>query len=113
MSAHANENAVFAYDNVPFLATSFEAAEKLAEIARPTIEKVLEEQNLTLLYSVPWPPQGLYFKKEVNAVADMEGVKSGPITRPPHGWAELTGMLPVTSRRLRSVRPLPPAWRNP
>jgi len=28
LSAHANENAVFAYDNVPFLATSFDDAGK-------------------------------------------------------------------------------------
>ena len=96
LSAHANEDAVFAYDNVPFLATSFEDAEKLAEIARPTIESVLAEQNLTLLYSVPWPPQGLYFKKEVNAIADMEGVKFRSYNTTTARLAELTGMLPVT-----------------
>lgn len=96
LSAHANENAVFSYDNVPFLATSFDAAEKLAEIARPTIEEVLAEQNLTLLYSVPWPPQGLYFNKEVNAVADMEGVKFRSYNSTTARLAELTGMLPVT-----------------
>lgn len=96
LSAHANENAVFSYDNVPFLATSFADAEKLAEIARPTIEGVLAEQNLTLLYSVPWPPQGLYFKKEVNAVADMEGVKFRSYNSTTARLAELTGMLPVT-----------------
>ncbi len=96
LSAHANEDAVFSYDNVPFLATSFEDAEKLAEIARPTIEKVLAEQNLTLLYSVPWPPQGLYFKKEVNSVADMEGVKFRSYNSTTARLAELTGMLPVT-----------------
>ena len=27
-----------------------------------------------LLYSVPWPAQGLYFKKEINSVADMKGI---------------------------------------
>ena len=96
LSAHANENAVFSYDSVPFVATSFDAAEKLAEIARPTIESVLAEQNLTLLYSVPWPPQGLYFKKEVNAVSDMEGVKFRSYNSTTARLAELTGMLPVT-----------------
>lgn len=96
LSAHANENAVFSYDNVPFLATSFEDAEKLAEIARPTIEEVLAEQNLTLLYSVPWPPQGLYFNKEVNSVADMEGIKFRSYNSTTAKLAELTGMLPVT-----------------
>ena len=72
LSGHQNENAIFGYDSIPFLATSFEDSAKLYEAAKPSIEKILEEQNLVLLYAVPWPPQGLYFKKEVNAVADME-----------------------------------------
>ncbi|MCV6585299.1 MAG: TRAP transporter substrate-binding protein [Marinibacterium sp.] len=96
LSAHANENAVFAYDNIPFLATSFDDAEKLADIARPTIEKILAEQNLTLLYSVPWPPQGLYFNKEVTSLDDMEGVKFRSYNTTTARLAELTGMLPVT-----------------
>ena len=44
------------------------------------MEELLEEQNLVMLYAVPWPPQGLYFNKEVNAVADMEGLRSDAIT---------------------------------
>ena len=96
LSGHQNENALFGYDNVPFLATSFDEAELLAKIARPSIEAVLADQNLTLLYSVPWPPQGLYFNKEVNAVADMEGVKFRSYNNATSKFAELTGMQPVT-----------------
>ncbi|MDG1281733.1 MAG: C4-dicarboxylate ABC transporter substrate-binding protein, partial [Pseudorhodobacter sp.] len=75
LSAHANENAVFGYDSVPFLASSFEASSKLRDAARPVLNKVLNDQNMTLLYSVPWPPQGLYFKQEIGGVADMAGIK--------------------------------------
>ena len=71
VSAHASENAIFGFDSVPFLATAFEAPEKLRAVARPMNEKVLDEQNLVLLYAVPWPPQGLDFKKDVNAVGEM------------------------------------------
>ena len=28
-----------------------------------------------LLYAVPWPPQGIYAKKEINTVDDMKGLK--------------------------------------
>ena len=63
--------------------------------SRPTIEKVLDEQNLVLLYAVPWPPQGLYFKKEVNAVADMKGIKFRSYNSATARMAELAGMLPV------------------
>ena len=95
LSGHENENAVFGVDSVPFLATSFDDAAKLWKAAKPTLEKVLAAQNLTLLYSVPWPPQGLYFKKEVNSVADMKGIKFRSYNSATGRLAELTGMLPV------------------
>ena len=95
LSGHQNENALFGYDSIPFLATSFEDSAKLYKAAKPAIEKLLGEQNLTLLYAVPWPPQGLYFKKEVNSVADMKGIKFRSYNNATARLAELTGMLPV------------------
>ncbi|MDD9923750.1 MAG: TRAP transporter substrate-binding protein [Boseongicola sp.] len=96
LSGHQNENALFGFDSVPFLATSFDDADKLWKAAKPTIEKVLADQNLTLLYAVPWPPQGLYFRDEVNSVADMKGIKFRSYNNATSRLAELTGMLPVT-----------------
>jgi TRAP-type C4-dicarboxylate transport system substrate-binding protein len=95
LSAHQNENAVFGFDSVPFLATSFEASEKLWKAARPTIEKIMDEQNLVLLYAVPWPPQGLYFKKEINSVEDMKGIKCRVYNPATMRLAEIAGMVPV------------------
>ncbi len=95
LSAHQNENALFGIDSIPFLATSFEDAAKLWKAAKPELEKVLDEQNLVLVYSVPWPPQGLYFKREVNSVADMKGIKFRAYNTATARLAELTGMLPV------------------
>ncbi len=96
MSGHQNENAVFGFDSVPFLATSFDDAARLWEAAKPTMTTLLDQQNLVLLYAVPWPPQGLYFKKEVNSVADMKGVKFRSYNNATARLAELTGMLPVS-----------------
>ncbi|APE42097.1 C4-dicarboxylate ABC transporter substrate-binding protein [Sulfitobacter alexandrii] len=96
LSGHQNENALFGFDSIPFLAPSFEASGKLWEAAQPEIEALLEEQGLHLLYNVPWPPQGLYFKKEVNSVEDMEGVKFRSYNNTTARLAELTGMSPVT-----------------
>ena len=95
LSGHQNENALFGFDSIPFLATSFDDSVKLWEAAKPTITKLLDSQNLVLLYSVPWPPQGLYFKKEVNSVADMKGIKFRSYNSATARLAELTGMLPV------------------
>ena len=56
---------------------------------------MLADQNLTLLYAVPWPPQGMYFRDEVTSVADMEGIKFRSYNNATSRLAELTGMLPV------------------
>ncbi len=95
LSAHQNENIIFGVDSIPFLATSFEGSDKLWKASRPQIEAILAKQNLVLLYAVPWPPQGLYFKKEVNSTADMKGLKFRAYNSATAKLAELAGMLPV------------------
>jgi len=95
LSAHQNENPLFGVDSIPFLATSFEQAELLWDLAEAPMRDLLEEQNLHLLYSVPWPPQGLYFDKEVDELADMAGVKFRSYNAATARLAELAGMTPV------------------
>ncbi|MEO0362592.1 MAG: TRAP transporter substrate-binding protein DctP, partial [Pseudomonadota bacterium] len=65
------------------------------EASQAQMEEILAEQNLVLLYSVPWPPQGLYFKKPVEGVSDTEGVKFRSYNTATARLAELMGMLPV------------------
>jgi TRAP-type C4-dicarboxylate transport system substrate-binding protein len=96
LSSHENENPVFGTDSIPFLATSYDASVKLFAAAKPELDKVLNDQGLKLLYSVPWPPQGLYFNKDVNSVADMAGVKVRSYNKATARLAELTGMAPIS-----------------
>jgi TRAP-type C4-dicarboxylate transport system substrate-binding protein len=96
LSSHENENAIYGTDSIPFLATSYDASVKLFKAARPELEKVLDSQNLKLLYSVPWPPQGLYFSKDVNKVEDMKGVRVRSYNKATARMAELTGMVPIS-----------------
>ncbi len=95
MSAHANENPLFGYDSIPFLATSFDASAKLAKAASDKLKAALDAQNLVFVYSVPWPPQGFYFKKEVNSLEDMKGIKFRAYNAATARIAELAGMVPV------------------
>ncbi|MCB2053820.1 MAG: TRAP transporter substrate-binding protein [Geminicoccaceae bacterium] len=95
LSSHENEDPIFGFDSVPFLATSYEDAAKLWKAAKPTLTEVLDGQNLHLLYSVPWPPQGLYAKKELNSAADMQGVKFRSYNSATARMAELMGAVPV------------------
>ncbi|WP_430449179.1 TRAP transporter substrate-binding protein [Rhodophyticola sp.] len=96
LSGHQNEDALFGFDSIPFLVGSFDEHDMLWEAAEPTITELLASQNLHLLYSVPWPPQGLYFNQEINSVADMEGIRFRSYNNATNRLAELTGMLPVT-----------------
>lgn len=95
LSAHANENALFGFDSIPFLATSFDDSVKLMEAAQPALTELLDSQNLVYLYSVPWPPQGLYTKKDVNGVADLAGLKFRAYNAATGRIAELASMQPV------------------
>ena len=75
ISIHENEDPVFGIDVVPFLATSFADAKKLWLASKPAVEKKLASQGLMLLFAVPWAPQGIYTKKDLNTVDDMKGLK--------------------------------------
>ena len=96
LSSHENENPVFGTDSIPFIATTYEDSVKLYKAARPDLDHVLDGQGLKLLYSVPWPPQGLFFNKDVNAVADMGGTKVRAYNKSSARLAALTGMTPVS-----------------
>ncbi|MDX1539925.1 MAG: TRAP transporter substrate-binding protein [Geminicoccaceae bacterium] len=95
ISALGNENPLFEVDALPFLATSFEDAKRLYEAQKPALEEILAEQNLKLLYAVPWPPQGLYTKKPVESKEDMAGVKFRAYNAMTSRVAELMGAVPT------------------
>jgi TRAP-type C4-dicarboxylate transport system substrate-binding protein len=75
LSIHENEDAVYGIDVVPFLAVSFPDAMKLYKASKPAIEKKLAAQGIMLLMAVPWAPQGIYVKKDLNTIDDMKGLK--------------------------------------
>ena len=75
ISLHENEDPIFGVDVVPFLATSYPEAKKLWLASKPAIEKKLASQGLMVLFAVPWAPQGIFAKKDINTVDDMKGLK--------------------------------------
>lgn len=75
ISSLANEDPVFGVDSIPFLATSYVQARKLSEVSQEAIAARLARQGMKLLYTVPWPPQGLYTNTPIRSVADLRGLK--------------------------------------
>jgi TRAP-type C4-dicarboxylate transport system substrate-binding protein len=91
-----NEWQLFGADGLPFLADSYDSAMKLWMAQKPTLEKKLGEQGMMVLYSVPWPPQGIYSKKPLASAADMKGLKWRAYSPATARIAELVGAQPVT-----------------
>jgi len=96
LSAFANENALFGVDAIPFLATTYPEAKRLDAASRPALDKLLAQQGMKLLYTVPWPGQSLYTKKPVATLADLKGTKMRAYNPATTRIAELIGAQPVT-----------------
>jgi TRAP-type C4-dicarboxylate transport system substrate-binding protein len=95
MSRLGNEDAVYEVDSVPFLATNYEEAWKLWQASKPLIEEKLAKKRLKLLFAVPWPPQGIYAKKELTAVDDLKGAKFRAYNTSTERLAQLAGAVPT------------------
>src|SRR5918998_1373807 len=96
ISIHENEDPIFGLDVVPFVATSYDAARKLYRASKSAIEKKLASQGMMLLFAVPWGPQGIYAKKDINTLEDMKGLKWRAYNVGTSRIAELVGAQPVT-----------------
>jgi TRAP-type C4-dicarboxylate transport system substrate-binding protein len=91
-----NEWQPYGLDGLPFLADSYPEAMKLYKAQKPALEKKLGEQGMMLLYTVPWPPQGIYVNKPIQSAADLKGVKWRAYSPATARIAELVGAQPVT-----------------
>ena len=96
ISALGNEDAAFSADAVPLLATTFDDAKKLWDASKPIYDAKLDKSGLMSLYSVPWPPQGIYMKDEVTSGADFKGVKFRAYNASTARLAEQLGAIPAT-----------------
>lgn len=94
-SLSSNEAAVYGVDSVPFLATGYEASRKLYDAQKPYLEKQLASEGLMLLFSVPWPPQGIYAKREIKSVDELKGLKFRTYNAMIGRIAALAGSVPT------------------
>lgn len=95
LSLLSNEHAAFGADSQPFLATNYDEAKKLWTAQQGVITQLLDKQKLMVLFSVPWPPQGLYTKKPINSVDDLKGIKFRAYNATLEKFANLVGAAPT------------------
>jgi len=91
----ANEDPVFAADNVPFVAPGYDNAMKFYQAQKPVLEKKLQGRGLKLLYAVAWPGQGFYTKEPLKTAADLKGAKMRTYSPLTSRLAELLGATSV------------------
>lgn len=95
LSRLSNEDPAFGLDAQPFLATSYEAAEKLWAAQKPVITELLAKQDLVPLYAVAWPPQGLYTRKEIASASGLSGLRFRAYNAQLEEFSALAGAAPV------------------
>jgi len=93
---YENEDPLFGLDGVPFLATSYTDSMKLYRASKKALEDKLAKQGIRLLYTVAWPPQGIFTNRTLNSAADLKGLKWRAYSPATSRIAELVGAQPVT-----------------
>jgi TRAP-type C4-dicarboxylate transport system substrate-binding protein len=63
---------------------------------RPAVERLLSAQGIKLLYAVPWPPQGIFAKREIKSGADFKGLKWRAYNAATSKIAQMFGAQPLT-----------------
>ena len=96
ISQFGNEDPMFELDSLPFLATGYDAAWKLYQASKATLDKRFQAKGMRVLYSVPWPGQALFSKVPLNQMSDLKGVKFRAYNPATSRIAELAGAVPTT-----------------
>ena len=91
-----NENPLYGIDGIPFLASSYAESKKLYDASKKPLDAMLGKQGMMLLFTVPWPPQGVYSKKTLTKGDDLKGSKWRAYSPATAKLAKLLGAQPVT-----------------
>ena len=95
MTSLVKDTPIAGADAVPFVVSSYKDAARLWKLQRLGIEKHFVQRGLTLLYAVPWPPQGLHSNKPIRGLADFKGTQMRTYNSTTLRIAELLGAKPV------------------
>lgn len=75
LQQQTGDNTLLGLQSLPYLLDSYEEQVAFQEYYRPLLDEVFSENNQKLLFTVPWPQQQVYTKKEINSIEDFAGIK--------------------------------------
>lgn len=91
----ANEHPIFELDMLPFIVGGYDDARAIWAASKERVTELLGRQNLRVLFSVPWPNNGIYSSREINTPGDIGGLKMRTYNATTDRLAELLGAVPT------------------
>lgn len=95
LSRLANEDVAFEIDAIPFLVENYEDGRALWAAQKAAVEELFAKQNMMVLYSVPWPANGIYTSSAVEAPEDFQGMKMRVYSAATEEIAQQLGAVPT------------------
>ena len=95
MSMLSNESPVYEVDAIPFLIENYDDAQRLWDASRGQVEDMFAKQNMMVLYSVPWPANGIYTTKPIETASDFNGMKMRVYSAVTEQIAQKLGAVPT------------------
>lgn len=95
LQQQTGDNPLLGLQSLPYLIDTYEEQVAFQEFYRPLLEEVFAENNQKLLYTLPWPQQQVYTKKEINSIADFAGIKVRSSDSSATEIFRASGMTPV------------------
>jgi hypothetical protein len=109
LPAYGNEYAFFDIDGILFLDSGYESAARLWKLSKPYLDKRLNAQGITILYTVPFPGMGMVSKKAITKIEDLKGMKHRSWGPAASRFAELVGATPTVLQASEPPPRLPPS----
>ncbi len=95
LNQQVGENKLLGLESLPYLIGSFDELREFQKPYRPLLDEVFGAANQKVLFTIPWPQQQIFTKKEINTIEDMSGIKIRSYDKSSTEIFKAAGMTPV------------------
>ncbi|MDQ2078589.1 TRAP transporter substrate-binding protein [Xanthobacteraceae bacterium Astr-EGSB] len=95
LNQQVGEDKLLGIESLPYLIGSFDELESFHKKYNVLLEEIFAKNNQKILFSIPWPQQQIWTKKEIKTIADMKGIKIRSYDKSSTEIFAAAGMNPV------------------
>ena len=95
LNQQVGEDKLLGIESLPYLIGSFDELESFHKKYNVLLEEIFTKNNQKILFSIPWPQQQIWTKKEIKTIADMKGIKIRSYDKSSTEIFAAAGMNPV------------------